>query len=70
MLYEWDAPDTRTDAAPAEPALQFPTVASMRECVVWSEANRVLGLYFKYVEKEHPEVVNDATFRGAEGGST
>jgi hypothetical protein len=46
----------------------FPSVKLLRQLVAPAEMDRVLGLYHKYVREEHPEAVNPANFRGAEGG--
>jgi len=46
----------------------FDTVDVLRELMQPVEADRVLGLYNQYVADEHPEKVDDATFRGAQGG--
>jgi hypothetical protein len=47
----------------------FPDVDTLRELVELREANRLYRSYSAYVDQEHPEVVDDETFRGADGGS-
>jgi hypothetical protein len=44
----------------------FPTVSLLRELVEPEELRRIYNQYQKYVQDEHPEVVDDKTFRGAE----
>lgn len=61
VLFEWDEKERRAGGR------LFPQVENVREMLEPSEANRVLRAYNAYVADEHPEVVNDKTFRGAEG---
>jgi hypothetical protein len=44
----------------------FPSVEVARSCLALREATRVLNDYDKYVDDEHPEVVDKATFREAD----
>jgi hypothetical protein len=60
-LRQWDE-GSRTAGEP-----MFPTVDMFRELVEPEEMRRIYTQYQKYVEDEHPEVVDDKTFRGAEG---
>lgn len=60
VLREWDAQEQRAGGP------LFETVDVLRELVVPTEADRVLKAYNQYVRDEHPEVVDDATFRGAQ----
>lgn len=46
--------------------LMFPDAESLRALVAISEANRLMLAYEAYVKAEHPEVVDDETFRSAE----
>lgn len=55
--------DPRTRAAGD---LLFPDAESMRALVSITEANRLMGVYEAYVKAEHPEVVDDETFRESE----
>ena len=64
VVREWDE-----ETQAAGPPL-FPSVDSLRELVVPKEANRVLQAYNAYVDEEHPEVVDDATFRSTQDGSS
>ena len=61
VLHEWDS-DARTTGGRL-----FPSVANVRELLEVREANRVLREYNSYVEVEHPEVLDDETFRDAKG---
>jgi hypothetical protein len=61
VLHEWDEKDKRAGAR------LFPEPENVREMLEPTEANRVLRAYNAYVADEHPEVVNDKTFRDAEG---
>lgn len=47
----------------------FADVALVRSLLEFTEAQRILDGYDAYVKAEHPEVIDDATFRAAEGGS-
>jgi hypothetical protein len=60
-LRQWD-PTTNA----AGEAL-FPTAQLLRDLVEPDEARRLYTQYQKYVQDEHPEVIDDKTFRGAEG---
>lgn len=44
----------------------FVDAAQMRSLVELVECNRLMKAYNAYVSEEHPEVVDDATFRGAQ----
>jgi hypothetical protein len=59
-LRQWDE-GTRTAGE-----AMFPTVSLLRELVEPEELRRIYNQYQKYVQDEHPEVVDDKTFRGAE----
>lgn len=63
VLHEWDDEKKRAGDDPL-----FPSIDLLRKHVVPKEAIRVLDLYDAYVDQEHPEVIDDATFRGAQGG--
>lgn len=60
VVYEWDEANQRVMADRL-----FPSVDNVRELVLPSEADRVVGGYFKYVKEEHPEGVDQDTFRGS-----
>ena len=61
-MFEWE------DAERTAGGRLFETADLLKSIVVPREANRLYGLYGEYVASEHPEGVDDATFRGAEGG--
>lgn len=61
----WRALRELDDGLAGEP--QFPTVKALREMVEQSECNRLMAAYDAYVKEEHPEVIDTATFRRAEG---
>lgn len=62
ILHEWDEQEKR----PGDRL--FPSVENVREMLEGREAERIMGEYNDYVRAEHPEAVNDKTFRSAEGG--
>jgi hypothetical protein len=62
ILHEWDP-----EAKLAGERL-FPTASSVRELVEPDEARRIYRAYMEYVKDEHPEGLDDATFRDAQGG--
>lgn len=47
----------------------FVDAKQMRELVELVESNRLIRAYNAYVQEEHPEVVDNATFREAQKGS-
>ena len=59
-IRQWDPKTKQLGSDPL-----FANLAVAREHVVAREAQRVAELYDKYVDDEHPEVVDDATFRKA-----
>lgn len=63
VLYQWDDQNKRVGER------LFESVDLLRELLEPSEANRVYRAYNTYVDEEHPEVVDAATFRGAKEGS-
>jgi len=62
VLYEWD------DTSRTIGGLLFPTVDGLREVVVMKEANRLFDEDMRYVGEEHPEVIDESTFRGPQAG--
>lgn len=64
VLYQWDEKSGRALDEPL-----FESVDLARECIVPKEADRIMKAYDEYVAKEHPEVIDDATFRGAPAAS-
>ena len=62
VLYEWDASVRRTGKR------LFDSVDLLRELVEVDEIRRILRKYNEYVAQEHPEVVDEETFRDAPGG--
>ena len=63
VLYEWDEENRKIGER------LFASVDLLREHVEVREANRVLTEYNKYVDDEHPEVLEDKPFRGPTKGS-
>lgn len=63
-LRQWD----ETTRSVGEP--MFPTVQLLRDLVEPDEARRLYTQYQKYIADEHPEVIDDKTFRGAERSGT
>ncbi len=61
VLREWDPGERKAGAK------LFENVNTLRSCVVFKEADRILAAYFKFVDDEHPEAVDDATFRESQG---
>lgn len=62
-LHEWDGDEKKIGDR------LFDNVDLMRKIVQPSEILRVNDEYFAYVDEEHPEVVDDATFPDAAKGS-
>jgi hypothetical protein len=63
VLRQWDE-TTRTTGEP-----MFPTVQLLRDLVEPDEVRRLYKQYQSYVDDEHPEVIDDQTFRGSERSS-
>jgi hypothetical protein len=63
-IREYDEAEKKVGSEP-----MFPSVDNLRELVEVREANRVFSLYSDYVSDEHPEEVDDPTFRGAKDAS-
>lgn len=64
-LHEWNPATQQTGER------LFPNVEAVRDMVEWQEANRVLGVYNRYVEEEHPDggPKDEATFPEVESRS-
>lgn len=56
VVHEWDA------EAKIAGARLFPDIQTVREMLEFSEANRVVGEYYKYVAEEHPEELSSENF--------
>jgi hypothetical protein len=62
VLFQWDPAEKRVGQR------MFENVEQLRELVEAREARRVRKLYDDYVGEEHPEGVDQTTFRGAQEG--
>jgi hypothetical protein len=62
VLFQWDPDAKRVGTR------MFETPDQVRELVEPAEAIRLRKAYSEYVKEEHPEAVDQATFRGAQGG--